>query len=267
MPGAAPMTETRILSATSVSGIEFQEIVYPERLRIPPHVHPRAGFCLVLGGDYEERYASRTLQCAPRTVTFSPAGEEHVNSFAGRAHCFTIDIPQPWLSRSRELDVPFETRGGPLPLLASRLLSEHRRRDEATPLMMEGLVLEMIGEAIRDSHDAMRPRVSAAMRQARDLIEARCTEKVSLDEIARAIDRHPVYLATQFRRCYGETIGNYQRRLRIDRARHLLTSTELPLTEIAFQSGFANQSHFSRVFRRGTGMTPAAYRRGAPWLT
>ena len=258
------MSQPHILSAATVNGIEFQEIVYAERLCIPRHVHPRAGFCLVLEGDYEERYASRTLECAPRTVTFSPAGEEHVNSFIGRARCFTIDIPQQWLARSRrEFDTPFEARRGALPLLASRLLSEYRQRDEATPLMMEGLVLEMIGEAMRSGTERVGPKVSRAIRQARELIQSRCTEKLSLEEIAAAINRHPVYLATEFRRCYGETVGSFQRRLRIDRACRLLTSSDLPLIEIAFDSGFANQTHFSRVFRRGTGVTPAEYRRGS----
>ena len=258
------MSQPRILSAASVNGIEFQELVYAERLCIPRHVHPRAGFCLVLTGDYEERYASRTLTCAPQTVTFSPAGEEHVNAFTGRAHCFTIDIPHAWLARSRrELGVPFEARRGGLPRLASRLLSEYRNRDDATPLMMEGLVLEMIGEAMRSGNERVGPKASRAIRQARELIEARCTERLSLEHIATAVDRHPVYLATEFRRCYGETIGSFQRRLRIDRACRLLAASDRPLIEIALDTGFANQTHFSRVFRRGTGVTPAAYRRGS----
>ena len=262
-PANAGMTPIRVLSAATVNGIEFQEIVYADRLCIPWHVHPHAGFCLVLDGNYEERYASRTLACAPRTVTFSPADEEHANSFNSRAHCFTIDVPRECLDRSRrELDAPFEARDGALARLASRLLSEYRQSDEATPLMLEALVLEMIGEAVRSSGaEREQPRASRAIREARDLIEARCTERLTHADIAKAVDRHPVYLATEFRRCFGETIGSYHRRLRIDRACRLLASSDLPLSEIALESGFADHSHFSRVFRRVTGTTPAEYRR------
>ncbi|MFN8377007.1 MAG: helix-turn-helix domain-containing protein [Anaerolineae bacterium] len=50
---------------------------------------------------------------------------------------------------------------------------------------------------------------------------------------------------------------------RIARARHLLRQTELPLHQIALDSGFATQSHFTQVFRRATGLTPKAYRQRA----
>ena len=72
---------------------------------------------------------------------------------------------------------------------------------------------------------------------------------------------HPVTLARAFRRTFGCTIGEYLRRLRIERAAEQLATGTQPLAEIALAAGFADQSHFSNVFRRRVGMSPSAYRR------
>jgi AraC-like DNA-binding protein len=56
------------------------------------------------------------------------------------------------------------------------------------------------------------------------------------------------------------TIGEFVQRLRIEAAGEMLRRSETPLSELALQLGFADQSHFSRVFRRWTGMTPRAWR-------
>jgi AraC family transcriptional regulator len=74
---------------------------------------------------------------------------------------------------------------------------------------------------------------------------------------------HPAHLARTFRAHYRSSIGAYARRLRIERAAHELAQGEASIAEISFRSGFFDQSHFSRVFRELTGLTPAAFRTAA----
>jgi AraC family transcriptional regulator len=245
--------------------IELQEIAYRAGLDLPRHAHPTAGFCLVLDGTYVERYGARSLDCRPRTVTFSPAGAEHRNVFAEAAsHCFTIDVPARWIERlgasSMVLRDPVAFDGGALAPIAERLLREGRHGDDSAPLIIEGLVLEMIGSAARNAREAGETKISPAIRRARELLEAHFTEPISLSDVATATGRHPVYVATEFRRAYGETIGEFVRRLRVESACRDLADPERPLADVALAAGFANQSHFTRVFRRAVGLTPAAYR-------
>jgi AraC family transcriptional regulator len=82
---------------------------------------------------------------------------------------------------------------------------------------------------------------------------------VRVRDIAARAGVHPVYLARQFRRFFGSSVVSYLRRQRVTRAADLIASSSLPLSTIAFQSGFADQSHLSRSFRSGTGLTPGAY--------
>ena len=70
---------------------------------------------------------------------------------------------------------------------------------------------------------------------------------------------HPVHLARTFRRVYQTTFAAYVRDLRIECARRELAG-RAPLSDIAALAGFADQSHFSRLFKQHTGLTPSEYR-------
>ncbi|HJW93742.1 MAG TPA: AraC family transcriptional regulator [Thermoanaerobaculia bacterium] len=249
------------LAHASAAGIDVTELTYSPGLELPPHAHERAGFCLVIDGSYIEGYGSRDLRCRASSVTFSPAGEEHRNHFDGApVHCLTVDIPQPLLARldGAPLRDPFEERGGNLSIIAQRLADEMHTSDDVSPLAIEGLVLAMVANAARVRTD--EARLTPMIKRAREIVEARFVEPLSLADIAHAVGRHPVHVASAFRRAYGETVGDCVRRLRIDYVRRELARSELPLADIALSAGFASQSHLTRVFHRATGTTPAAYR-------
>ena len=250
------------IARTVSSGVELTELTYAAGTRLPRHAHDRAGFCLVLDGTYVEGYGARDLQCRAQTVTFSPAGEEHRNVFgAGPVHCFTIDVSKSLLDPlERPMRDPFEQQGGKMAMLAERLLIEFRDSDDVSPLAIEGLVLEMMAAAGRASRQRDEVRASDAIRRVRELLETRFAEPLQLVDIASAVDRHPVYVATSFRRAYGETIGGCVRRLRLEFAREELARAELPIAEIALRAGFSDQSHLTRAFTKAMGMPPAAYR-------
>ena len=250
------------LAHTSAGGIEIAELTYSAGLQLPRHAHDHAGFCLVIDGTYVEGYGSRDLQCRASSVTFSPAGEEHRNHFDGApVHCLTVDIPPQLLTRldGMPLRDPFEEHGGTLSMLAHRLLGETRVADDASPMAIEGLVLAMVATAARIAltNDA---RLTPMVKRVREIVEARFAEPLSLSDIADLVDRHPVHVASAFRRAYGETIGNCVRRLRIDYVRRELARGDRPVADIALGAGFANQSHLTRAFHQATGTTPAAYR-------
>src|SRR5262249_4267028 len=95
----------------------------------------------------------------------------------------------------------------------------------------------------------------------RELLQDRFAENLTHDAIAAAAGIHPVHLARVFRRHYGCTLGEYVRKLRVDFAARQLIATNERLAGIALAAGFSGQSHFTRAFKRQTGMTPASFRR------
>jgi AraC family transcriptional regulator len=254
-----------VKASRRVADFVLTEIIYAPALKLRRHAHERAGFCLVLKGSYAEIYSNKTLACKPRTVTFSPAEEQHSNHFTDAgSHCFLVDIDPRWIQRLSEhrltLDKPANSHGGALTWLATKLYREFQEMDEVSELTIEGLILEMIAETSRHFTRVSVSRTPPWLELARVTLHDQFFERLNLTNVAKSVGVHPVYLASEFRRCYGTTVGEYIRQLRIESACCKLSTSELPLVEIALTTGFSSQSHFSRTFKRLTGMTPAQYR-------
>ena len=128
-------------------------------------------------------------------------------------------------------------------------------------LMIEGVLLQLLVEASRKSSEvglALPPRW---FKRVCEILHARFTEPLTLNLLASAVDLHPVYLASAFRRYGGCGVGEYLRRLRVEEACRRLAATSEPLAEIALSAGFSDQSHLTRHFKNQLSMTPAAYRK------
>ena len=95
---------------------------------------------------------------------------------------------------------------------------------------------------------------------ARRYIEDHFRDSVMVAEVAKKTGLSPSHFATVFRQATGQTIVEYLQRRRVEEAKALLTNTRKIVTEICFLCGFANLTHFNRVFRRWTGSSPRQYR-------
>lgn len=256
----------KILHSRTVAGFILTETVHAPRSRMPRHSHVNAYFCLVRAGAYTEVYGSRTRACGPLTLAFHPAGELHSEQVHdGEVRSFNIEVGPAWPERLRgvagRLDRACDLQGTRLAPLALRLYREFCEPDALSPLAIEGLALELLAEAARHQLDAGTRRPPRWLEQARELIHARFAESLSLSQVAEAVGVHPVYLAGTFRRQFRQTVGGYVRQLRVEFATRELATTDAPLAVIALAAGFADQSHFTRTFKRLTAMTPAAYRK------
>lgn len=103
--------------------------------------------------------------------------------------------------------------------------------------------------------------------QLRELIQDHLDTNLSLrlTEAAEALQVNPTYLSREFARYFDNlSFGEYIRKLRIDKALHLLDTTAYSVGEIAYLTGFSDQSHFTRIFKQHTGHSPAAYRNKRP---
>lgn len=92
----------------------------------------------------------------------------------------------------------------------------------------------------------------------RDLIKDRAFESAPLAKIYREIDISSAHAETLFRKAYGVTAVTYRKRLRLSKARELLVSSKLNVSQTAFAVGFTDALYFSRVFRKAFGATPSS---------
>jgi AraC-like DNA-binding protein len=94
----------------------------------------------------------------------------------------------------------------------------------------------------------------------RDLVDARYADPLDLDALSRAANVSPRHFSRSFRRTFGETPYQYLLTRRIERARHLLRTTDLQVAEVCLAVGFTSVGSFTTTFRRHVGVTPTAYR-------
>jgi AraC family transcriptional regulator len=261
---------SRTLASREVAGLFLSENYYPPRLRMPRHAHEPASFSLVLTGSYAETFSRQTLDCKPATVVFRPPAESHSVAFADTdVRIFRIDVQTDLLARlptnTPHTHATAHLSSGLPAHLAHRLYREFRALDQFTALSIEGLALELLAESARALAHVSRRQPPRWLERTREMLHENPTDAPTLSGLARVVGVHPVHLAHEFRRHYGTSAGEYARRLRIEEACRLVAQTRLPLSAVAARVGFYDQSHFTNAFKRGTGMTPAAYRalRGA----
>ncbi len=101
-------------------------------------------------------------------------------------------------------------------------------------------------------------RLHPAVRRAREYLESHSGPRISLDELARAAFMSKFHLVRRFKAAMGVTPGQYQVLIRLARARTFLEQG-LPVSRVAYETGFADQSHLTRAFRETYGVTPARF--------
>jgi AraC family transcriptional regulator len=254
--------DVRITSAR-LTGFVVNELVFPASYAM--RLDPERGYVgVVLEGALEKTFAHATRPLSPGSAFTMPPGAVHATRFSRCPTRVVVLHPSddepsavPWgslLSGFRE------TRDA-LPLgTALRLAGELRAQDDAWVLAAEGLCLDLIAGLLREQQSTAKTSTRAWLEPIRERLHTPFGVRPSLAELAATACVHPGYLARSFRAHYGVSIGEYVRRLRLDWAAAELTATETPLAVLAAEAGFADQSHFTRAFKRHTGFTPGRYR-------
>jgi AraC family transcriptional regulator len=130
--------------------------------------------------------------------------------------------------------------------------------DAAWSAAAETLLVQLVNAAVR-VEDARAGRAKPWLREVHELVRESAPQRYTLGELAERAGVHPVHLARSFKRVYGQTVCQYGRAVRVEWAAKQLLAGEA-IGRVALDAGFADQSHFTREFRRHTGVTPARYR-------
>lgn len=249
-----------------VGGLQITDAWFPPGERLPPHHHERPIVGTMISGSFQTDFDTRTNECTPSTFFTEPAGERHGNRIqrAG-AHVVVIQPGATETDRLRPASRIWEEihcfRHGAIADRARQLGREVRAPDDVSPIAVEALFLEMVALASRFRDDADRSgRPPAWLGRAHEVVHDRFLEKLRLEDVASVVEVHPSHLARTFREHFHVPLGTYIRRLRIEWATRQVTESGDPLSAIAARAGFADQSHFTREFRRRTGLTPGRYR-------
>jgi YesN/AraC family two-component response regulator len=85
---------------------------------------------------------------------------------------------------------------------------------------------------------------------------------LSLQQASKELEVNPAYLSREFSKYFDNlSFGDYMRKMRIEKAISLMETTNYSLTEIAYLTGFSDQSHFNRIFKKQTGQNPSLFKK------
>ncbi len=98
------------------------------------------------------------------------------------------------------------------------------------------------------------------LQQVLDYVQTHLDRDLSLAELAETLNLSPTYFATAFKQAIEVSPHQYVIQQRVERAKLMLSKTDLAISDIALQVGFSSQSHLTQQFKRLTGMTPKQIR-------
>lgn len=237
-----------------------------------PHTHEGYALGVILSGAERYRYRGESVTAPGGSVVVIAPGELHTGHAAHPSGwVYSMAYPAArWLEEAQEAlggrGLPhFSSSILPDPLLAQQLdsaLSALRRNMDS--LKAETLWREALEQLIlrHSTTSAQVPEYQErrGVTQAKAILDADPASRVSLSELAAAVNLTPSVLAHSFRAALGLAPHTYRLGARVQLARQLL-STGRRVSEVALQSGFADQAHFTRVFKRVTGTTPGAFQK------
>ena len=241
---------------------------------LPKHSHGEYQICLSLDfpGVYGYRGTSHAVPVGSLSVVHP--GEVHSARDPGERRSpssFRMMYAEPDLLARAATSVA--GRAGPPPFfrdpiimdrpLARDFLRLHVALEGAAPRLEQDARLLFVLARLVERHAGVRPspppgRERRAVRLAREYLEDNLGRGVSLEELARLANLSPFHLARVFRDEVGLPPHAYQAQARVDRARSLLLRG-WPAARVARETGFADQSHLSRRFKRLVGVTPGRY--------
>jgi AraC-like DNA-binding protein len=247
-----------------------------ETYEFTTHAHDTYGVGVILDGAQRFRWRGVSQLAPAGSLEVMNPGEPHDGRPAGESFAYRTALASVALMRQLASELSGGRDCEPIfpravihdPPLARRIAAMHRILEGPRDALEQDSAFVTVISALLRRHADLRP-VDEATRgegvlvgRLRDYLDAHVDEDVSLADLARIGQRSRHTILRTFRRATGMTPHAYLLNRRVEQARRSLASGA-PLAETAAACGFFDQSHFTRVFKRFTAVTPGQYRAGA----
>lgn len=252
-----------------VHGFSLGTHQYTSYQRMSRHRHPEAYLCVVATGGFIDNAMDTSDTADAGAVLIRPAGDQHYTECGAEgAICLKIEPRAGWLSDSDRQAIFHARRSLHSARLADQgqrvvrlagLVSDLANADLRLRFELESSILDLIATLLRPQA-TRQADYSGWLEKLRLAIVNEPFRQWTAAELGQLVDRHPVHVSRAFRERYGETIGSFFRRQRLERARDLISHRDIELADIALTAGFADQAHFTREYKREFGITPGRER-------
>jgi AraC family transcriptional regulator len=225
------------------------------------HYHSNTHFGFTIGGHSVEK-KKEIYQVVPGKITYYYAGEPHQ----------ALRIVKPSLRVNLEIEPCFFSRFG---ITEDMVCLAADKNPDAKFLMIKIYRELLINDALTDTTNQMlflqlvhhsealqnQAGIPGWVKVIRHFIGEHLDHKITLNDLSLAAGVHPITVSKHFPKYFHCTLGEYIRKLKIEKSLALIKSAELSLTSLAYECGFFDQSHFTRTFKDLVGFLPARYKK------
>lgn len=261
----AQITGIRLVHRIETRAAILRHAVYEAGAFVPLHTHDCDTLVYGVGGPCHELAGSCQglgTEMIKRRLTFHPRGYSHSLRFLGPTHVLAIEMPERGLPDGRALAWPSQSVPLPATLYDDIWRAMLRIADRHARESITEALATLIARAARFSA-SHRPHW---LTEVVDHLHATWRNVPSVNALACEFGVSPQHLCRAFKSHFDVTIGQYSLLLRLDNARGLLWGTGMPISEVAAETGFSDQSHLTRVLASHSQRTPARLRWHAPCL-
>lgn len=232
----------------------------PDQFNDTLHYHENAHFGFTIDGFCLEK-KKEVYQVVPGKITYYHAGEPHQ----------ALRIIKPSLRINLEIENDFFER---FRITEDMVRRAADKNPDAKFLMVKIYKELLINDALTDTTNEMtflqlvhhtetlenNSKLPSWVRAVNDFIHDNMDNKITLDDLAIAANVHPITVSKHFPKYFHCTLGEYIRKLRVEKSLTLIKDEDMSLTNLAYACGFFDQSHFIKTFKYHTGFLPARYR-------
>lgn len=138
--------------------------------------------------------------------------------------------------------------------------AKYHQNEKHTQNAVEHLLIAVFEKYLQQKSSAKR--IPTWVKELKEVIQDQIDTSITLKQLSKDLAINPAYLSREFSKYFNDlSFGEYIRKLRIEKAIEYLGNSKHSLTKIAYLTGFSDQSHFTRIFRKHTGQNPSAYRK------
>lgn len=249
------------LSVYSVQSDILHEVKRRENTRLNTH-----RYLLLQGGTMRFQSADSSFTLHPGDVLFTPSGYHYSYLLSEDARYtnvfFFLHPPEEPIPDSAPFftDCLYIEKRADFVKMIEKALREETEHPRGYHVMQKALVRELLIETHRvfsgEPAAHFRPQIDAILAY----IQLHITEPLPRERLQAEFHFHPNYINRLIRRATGMSLHQYIAETRIQKAKDLLTSSAMPIGEIAQSLCFYDSSHFSATFQKHTGVTPSFFR-------
>jgi len=242
-------------------GISIIETEYKDQVYEGWHCHKNTHITLFLKGGTLEKRKNDDFPVSEGTVLFYHSGELHLNQntrFPSKN--INLEIAE---NHFKEFEITEEAiRKGTSNIVQTKLLMLKMYHEclIADTFSKDSINMLLSNFAAAQNYSEQFSKCPSWVFSLYEILNDCWNENPSLKDLSNILKISPISISKHFPRYFGCTLGEYIRRLKIDRSLTLIQKSSASLTEISFECGFADQSHFIRTFKQQTGFLPKNFR-------